>query len=61
VKGSRIPGANKVSGMTKVPLPQDRTAGASRKQAVIAGLTLVAIGLHLLLRFGAGNGPWPGP
>jgi heavy metal translocating P-type ATPase len=33
------------------PLPP-RTAGASRKQALIAAFTLAAIGLHLVLRFG---------
>jgi heavy metal translocating P-type ATPase len=33
------------------------STGASRKQALIAGLTAAAIGLYLLLRFGAGGAP----
>src|SRR5262245_3056496 len=38
--------------MAKPAQPQAGVPGTSRKQAVIAGLTVAAIALHLLLRFG---------
>lgn len=41
-----------MNSVTRVNPPASRATGASRKQAVIAGFTLLAIGLHLGLRFG---------
>ena len=39
--------------MTEKKGPETRWANASRKQALIAGLAVTAIGLHLVLRFSA--------
>lgn len=41
--------------MTKDTQPKAPMPGTSRQQAVIAGFTLVAIALHLLLRFGVAD------
>ncbi len=42
--------------MAKAEQRAPQAAGANRRQALIAGLAVAAIGLHLLLRFGEQTG-----
>src|SRR4051794_13299235 len=43
--------------MMKAEHPEGRLTGTSRRQALIAGFTILAIGLHLSLRAGVGSTP----